>query len=120
MSYLVRTTFHELALLADEMEVNDKVIFSTEDPEFLKKYGLLPCEYNLIYKSKLLYEEDYVIIIGRVDGHYTVAKDIYILANGDVDDEDARIDGIQKFVEEYYNDYMDKHGHDKVYLIVSE
>ena len=118
MSYLVETTFNELALLADEMEINDKVIFSTEDPEELKYYGLNPCEYNLIYKSKLLYETDYVIIIGRIDGHCTIAKDIFILANGEINDEDARVNGIQKFVEEYYEKYMNKNKNNKVYLLI--
>ena len=119
MSYLVGTTFNELALLADEMELNDRVIFSTEDPEYLERYGLLPCEYNLIYKTKLLYEEHYVIVIGRVDGHSSIAKDIYILANGEVDDEDARVDGIRDFVEEYYDQYMKKNKDGKVYLVIN-
>ena len=118
MSYLVETTFNELALLADELELNDRVAFSTEDPDELKHYNLNPCEYNLIYKSKLLYESDYVITIGLIDGHCTVAKDIYILANGDIDDEDARVDGIQEFIEEYYQKYMKKNKNEKVYLIV--
>ena len=119
MSYLVETTFNELALLADEMEMNEKVIFSSEDADELKRYGLTPCEYNLIYKTKILYEEDYVIVVGRIDGHCTVAKDIHILTNGDIDDEDARIDGIQEFVEEYYDKYMSKNKNNKVYLVVN-
>ena len=49
MSYLVETTFNELALLADEMELNDKVIFSTEDPEESLSCPLI--ELGLIRKS---------------------------------------------------------------------
>ena len=119
MSYLVETTFNELALLTDEMELHDKIVFSTEDPEELTHYKLEPCEYNLIHKTKLLYEEDYVIVIGRIDGRCTVAKDIYILANEKIDDEDARVNGIQEFVEEYYEKYMNKNKNNKVYLIVN-
>ena len=118
MSYLVKTTFDELAALTDELELNDRVIFSTEDPEELAYYNLEPCKYNLIYKSKLLYESDYVITIGLIDGHCTIAKDIYILANGDIDDEHSRIEGIKEFIEEYYEKYMVKNKGDNIYLIV--
>ena len=118
MSRLIRTTFDELAALADEMEINDRIVFSTEDPKELEYYKLLPCEYNLIYKSKLLYEENYVIVIGLLNGRRTVAKDIFILSNGNVDDEDSRIDGIKSFVEEYYNKYMNKNKDGFLYLIV--
>lgn len=118
MSYLVRTTFDEIAALTDELELNDRIIFSTEDPDELKHYGLEPCEYNLVYKSKLLYEKDYVITIGLIGGHYTMSKDIYILANGNIEDEDSRIDGIKEFLEEYYEKYMEKNKNGYVYLIV--
>lgn len=117
MSYLLRTTFDELAALADELEINDKIVFSAEDPDELKHYSLEPCKYNLIYKTKLLYESDYVIIIGLIDGHCTVAKDIYILSDGNVEDEDSRIDGIKEFLEEYYEKYMEKNKNGSVYLI---
>lgn len=118
MPYLVRTTFDELAALTDELELNDSIVFSTEDPDELAYYNLNPCKYNLIYKSKLLYESDYVIAIGLVDGHCTIAKDIYILATGKVDDEDARIEGIKEFIEEYYNKYMIKNKDENVYLVI--
>lgn len=117
MSYLIETTFNELALLADELEVNDRIVFSTEDPNELEHYKLNPCEYNLIHKTQLLYEEDYVIVIGLINGHNTVAKDIYILANGDIEDEDARVEGIQMFIEEYYQEYMKKNKDGKIYLL---
>lgn len=117
MSYLVETKISELAYLTDELELNDNVVFSTEDPDELKYYNLQPCKYNLIHKSKLLYEEDYVITIGLMDGHCTVAKDIHILSNGNIDDEDARVEGIQKFIQEYYDKYMKKNKNDKVYLV---
>ena len=118
MSRLVRTTFEELSALADELEMNDRVIFTTEDPDELEYYDLQPCKYNLIYKSKLLYESDYVIIIGLINGNHTVAKDIHILSNGNVNDEDSRVDGIKSFVEEYYEKYMEKNKDGNVYLIL--
>jgi hypothetical protein len=119
MAYLVRTTLDELATLTDELELNDRVIFTTEDPDELEYYKLQPCKYNLIYKSKLLYESDYVIIIGLIDGHCTVAKDIHILSNGNVEDEDSRIDGIKEFLEEYYKKYMEKNKDEHIYLILN-
>ena len=119
MSYLTQTTFEELAALTDELELNDRVIFTTEDPKELANYDLQPCQYNLIYKSKLLYESGYVIIIGLLNGHQTIAKDIYILSNGNVDDEESRIDGIQDLIEEYYEKYMEKNKDGHVYLIIN-
>ena len=118
MSYLEKTTCYELAVLADELELNDRIIFSTEDPDELQHYKLQPCQYNLIYKTKLLYESDYVIVIGILDGNCTIAKDINILADGNVEDEDARIDGIMELIEEYYNKYMPKNKDLSIYLIV--
>ena len=117
MSYLIETTFNELALLTDELELNDKVVFSTEDPEELDYYNLQPCKYHVIYKSKLLYEKHYVIIIGLIDGCCTVAKDICILTNGNIDDEDIRVESIEQFVKEYYQEYMDKNKNNKIYLV---
>lgn len=117
MPYLVKTTFDELAALTDEMDMNDRVVFSTEDPDELAHYNLNPCQYNIIYKAKLLYESDYVITIGLIDGHCTVAKDIYILAKGNVEDEDSRIEGIKTFIEEYYDKYMTKNQRGNIYLI---
>ena len=118
MSYLEKTSLDELAVLADELDINDKIIFSTEDPEELEYYKLQPCQYNVIYKTKLLYEKNYVIIIGLIDGNCTIAKDIYILSNGNVNDEDKRIDGIKSFIEEYYKKYMSKNKYKHIYLII--
>ena len=53
MSYLNRTTLDEIAVLADEMELNDRIAFTTEDPDELERYKLQPCEYNLIYKNSI-------------------------------------------------------------------
>lgn len=117
MSHLRRTTFDEIATLTDELELNDHIIFTTEDPDELKYYNLHPCQYNLISKSRLFYESDYVITIGLLNGHCTIAKDIYILSNGNIDDEDSRIDGIKEFLEEYYNNYMKKNNSGNIYLI---
>lgn len=118
MAHLVKTTFDELSALADELEMNDRVVFTTEDPDELEYYKLQPCKYNLIYKSKLLYESDYVITIGLINGHCTIAKDIYILSKGNVNDEDSRIDGIKEFIEEYYEKYMEKNKNGYIYLIL--
>lgn len=117
MSYLNRTTFDEIAAMIDEKEMNDCIVFSSEDPNELARYNLKPCKYNLIYKSKLLDENDYVIIIGLLNGHCTIAKDIYILTNGNVNDEDVRIEGIKEFIEEYYNTYMMKNKNGHIYLV---
>lgn len=114
---MARTTFDELAALIDELPLNNRVVFSTEDPDELIYYKLQPCQYNLIYKSKLLYESDYVIVIGLINGHCTVAKDIYILANGNVSDQDARIEGIRDFIEEYYEEFCEKNKDGNIYLI---
>lgn len=117
MSCLVKTTLDEIAALADELLLNESIVFSTEDPVELKYYNLEPCKYNVIYKSKLLFESDYVITIGLINGHCTLSKDIYILANGNIDDEDSRVDGIKDFLEEYYENYMQKNSNGDIYLI---
>lgn len=117
MAYLARTTLDEIAALVDELEFGS-IAFSTEDPEELKIYNLQPCKYNIIYKCNLLYESDYIIAIGLLNGNCTIAKDINILANGNIGDEDSRIDGIKEFLEEYYNKYMEKNKDGNVYLIL--
>ena len=118
MAYLVKTTFDELAALTDEMELYDSIAFSTESPEELAYYNLNPCRYNLIRKIKLMYESDYTVAIGLIDGHCTVAKDIYILSGGNIEDEDSRIEGIKSFIEEYYDNYTEKNANNNVYIIV--
>lgn len=118
MAYLQRTTFDELAALTDELEINDTIVFSTEDPEELAYYNLNPCKYNVIQKINLLYELNYSIVIGLIDGNCTTARDIYILSNGHVDDEDERIDGIKEYIEEYYDKYMPKNENGNVYLVI--
>ena len=117
MPFLTKTTFYELAMLTDELELNDQIVFSTEDPEELARYNLRPCHFNLICKTKLLWESDYTIAIGLIDGNCTVAKDIYILCNGRTDDEDSRIGGIEEFIEEYYEKYLEKNKNGYVYLV---
>ena len=119
MSYLAKTTLDEIAALTDELDINDRVVFTTEDPDELKYYDLQPSEYHLIWKTKLLYESDYVIVIGFINGRCTIAKDISILSNGNVDNEDSRIDGIKDFLEEYYEEYMEKNKDGNVYLILN-
>ena len=119
MSYLAKTTFDELATLADELEIDERIVFSTEDPDELKEYNLQPYKWNVICKTNLLYESDYVILIGLIDGHCTVAKDIYILSNGNIDDEDSRIDGIKDFLEEYCTKYIDKNKDGNIYLVIN-
>ena len=65
-----------------------------------------------------MFESDYVIAIGLIDGHCTIAKDIHILANGNVNDEDARIEGIHAFLNEYYERYTEKNKDNAVYLVM--
>ena len=117
MSYLTRTTLDELAALTDELEINDSIIFSSEDPKELEYYKLNPCKYNMICKTNLLYEEYYVIVIGLVNGHNTIAKDIFILTNGNVNDEEKRIYAIKNFIEDYYEKYMQKNKNGYIYLV---
>ena len=112
-----RTTFDELAAFIDELPLNSSIVFSTEDPEELMYYKLQPCKYNIIYKTKLIHEINYTIIIGRINGHSTVAKDIYILSDGIVSDQDSRIGGIRDFIEEYYENYCEKNKDGNIYWI---
>ena len=48
MSRLVRTTLYELATLADELELDDNIVFTTEDPQELEYYEgfMLPFLYR--------------------------------------------------------------------------
>ena len=117
MSKLVKTTIDELAELADDIGMDESIIFSSEDPDELNKYNLPPVEYNMIHKTKLLHEDYYVIIVGLLHGHCTIAKDIYILSGGNVDDEKSRVCGIKMLLEEYYDEHMEKNKDGKVYLI---
>lgn len=117
MAHLVKTTLIELATFTDEMDIGDRIVFSTEDPDDLKYFNMEPYKWNLIYKTNLLYESDYTIIVGLIDGHCTVAKDIYILSNGNINDEDSRIEGIYGFLKEYYEQYMEKNKNDYIYLV---
>ena len=119
MSYLVKTTFYELSEMVDELDVNGRIIFSTEDPDDLRYYNLQPCKYNIVYKTRLLFESDYVIVVGLLNGNCTIAKDINILSGGDVCNEESRIDGIKSFLEEYYNNHMQKNKHGAVYIVVN-
>ena len=76
---MIRTTFDELATLTDELPLNGRLIFSTEDPEELTYYKLQPCKYNLIYKSKLLYESDYVTVLFAIIDRTTTGADVKIV-----------------------------------------
>ena len=117
MSYLTRTTFYELSEMVDELDINEKILFSTEDPDDLRYYKLQPCKYNIVYKTRLLFETDYVVVIGLLNGNHTIAKDINILCGGEICDEENRIDGIRSFLQEYYDNYMQKNKYDSVYII---
>lgn len=117
MAQLLKTTFNTLAEIVDEMELGDRIAFSTEDPEFLEEYNLQPCQYNVICKSKLIYEMNYVIIVGRIDGNSTIAKDISIITNGEVYNKHSRLKGISNFIKEYYENYMPKNKLEAIYLI---
>ena len=119
MSCLVQTTCYELAVLTDELDIGNSIVFTTEDPDELAYYQLKPCKYNVIYKSKLLHEKKYSVIIGLINGCCTMSKDIHIITNGNVDDEDTRLEGMQNFIEEYYENYMTKNQKNCIYLIVN-
>lgn len=116
MKTLFKTTIYELAMYTDELEMEDSIVFTTEDPEELEHYKLNPTQYNIIRKTRIFFEDDYVIAIGLLDGKCTLAKDISILTNGNIDDEDERIDGIEKFIQEYYDNYAPKNGTKEIYL----
>ena len=117
MAYLSKTTIYELAALADELEIGENIAFSVEDPEELNYYGLESYEWYLIWKVKLLYEEDYVFVIGLLNGHCTVAKDIHIISDGNIDDEDSRVEGLEEFIEEYYETYVPHNKKNEIYLV---
>ena len=116
---MLRTTIDELAALTDELPLDGKIVFTTEDPDELKFYEMQPSEYNVIGKTNLMYESYYVIMIGRIGDHCTVAKDIYLLADGNVSDEDDRIEGIRSFLEEYYNIHCTPNEKNQIYMIPS-
>lgn len=118
-TYLVRTTFDEIASLADDMGFNERIIFTSEHPDELDYYDLSPSQYTYIHKEKIFHEKYFSYIIGRINGYYTLAKSISVLVeDADVDSEDVRISGIKQFLIEYYEKYMDKNKDNTVYFIV--
>jgi hypothetical protein len=114
---LQKTTLYEIAAYTDELQFGERLIFSSEDPDELEYYELEPVQYNVIMKTKLLYDQDYVILIGRINGHTTIAKSISILVD-DIDNEDERIEAITEFLKEYYEKYMEKNKDGQVYFVV--
>lgn len=117
MIELIRTTFDEIAAYADELNIGEKIVFTSQDKDLLEYYDVEPSQYHILVKMKIMYESDYVFAIGCLDGNTTIAKDINIIADGNVDDEDDRIDGLKDFVEEYYEKYMDKNDKGTIYFI---
>lgn len=117
-SELIKTTVYELAAYLDEVEFGKFIIFTTEDPKQLMKNNQEPSEYNVIFKEKLLHERHYSVIIGEMDGCTTIAKDIFILSNGNPDDEDERQDGISDFLTEYCKTYKNNANIMNLYHIV--
>ena len=116
---LQRTTLYEIASYADELRIGEKIVFTSEDPDELEYYELEPVQYNVIMKTRLLYEDDddYVILIGRIRGKTTIAKSISILVD-DIYDEDERIDAMEEMLEEYYEKYMEKNKAGQVYFVL--
>lgn len=118
MSYLVRTDFDELAKLGDKLKLNEKIIFTSEDPEELAYYELEACQYNVIFKTNILREvDDYVIVLGNIMGNTTIAKSMNILTNGDMDNKEIRLNVLKEFIMEYYDKYMEKNKDNAVYLL---
>ena len=117
-SKLIKTTVYELAAYLDEEEFGKFIIFTTEDPKELMENNKEPSEYNVIFKENLLHELNYSVIIGEMDGHTTIAKDIYILSNGNPKDDDERQDGIADFLIEYCDKYKNGAGAMNLYRIV--
>lgn len=115
---MIKITIEELAKMTDNLELGQKIIFTSEDPDELEYYEVEPVQYNIIWKINAIYEKYYTVFIGRIDGYSTVAKNIYILTHGDVDDDNSRVDGITDFIKEYYDNYMEKNKLDNIYLII--
>ena len=110
---LVRTTFDEIAAYADELECGEKIVF-TSDPSIGQTETT---QYHIIVKMQIMYESDYIIAVGRLYGNTTIAKDINIIADGNADDEDERIEGLKGLLQEYYDKYMDKNAEGTIYFI---
>ena len=116
---LQRTTLYEIAATADELQIGEKLIFSSEDPDELEYYNMPAVQYNVIMKTRLLYEDedDYVVLIGRIRGKTTIAKSMSIMVD-DIYNEDKRIDALEEFLEEYYEKYMEKNKDGYVYFVL--
>lgn len=110
---LVRTTFDEIAAHVDELECGEKIVF-TSDPSIGQTETT---QYHIIVKMQIMYESDYIIAVGRLYGNTTIAKDINIIADGNADDEDERIEGLKGLLQEYYDKYMDKNAEGTIYFI---
>lgn len=110
---LVRTTFDEIAAYVDELECGEKIVFTSEFP--LGQTEIT--QYHIIVKMQIMYESDYIIAVGRLYGNNTIAKDINIIADGNADDEDGRIEGLKELLQEYYDKYMDKNEEEAIYFI---
>ena len=119
MAYMLKTTIKELTMLVDDMSLNNKLVFSTEDPEFLEAHDMPPFEYNMIGKTKLFFEKDYVVVIGRMCGRTTMAKDINILTNGNVENKEIRINAIEGFIKEYCEKHLSIKEDDDIYLVMN-
>ena len=48
MITLIRTTFDEIAAYADELDIGEKLVFTSEDKDKLDYYGLEPKQYHII------------------------------------------------------------------------
>lgn len=115
---MLKTDFYKLASDIEKAPMGKSMTFTSEAPEDLEYYELEPSEYNVIWKTNAFKEEYYIIIIGRALGHTTVAKDIYILTNGNVNDKSCRINGIAQFLKEYYQLYMKNNKTNDIYRII--
>ena len=102
-----------LANMVDSLRENRAVYFTDDDlSDWSPKDGDQNCLYS-IYKGEI-YDEDYgVLIMGSVKGGMTVAKDMVLVSDGEPYDREKRIEGMARFIEQWFNEMLDV---DKVYV----
>lgn len=113
---LIKITLEELAEFIDDMPLNITTAFATiKDTAFLREFDLTPLPAHVVLKTDILYEE-YSIVFSQIGvNSTTVAKDIEILSENNVDNKEARVKGILNFLTEYYEKYMEKY---ELYMII--
>lgn len=115
--YLVKTSFYEIATYVDELKFYEEYYISSQDKKELEENNEIPSEYYTIGKIHFAFQDsdDYSIIIKRMDGTKSEIKSIDILSEGNIEDEDERIYGIENFLMEYYEKNMPKNSFNDIY-----